>query len=206
MSRLISRIGYILFVVGWLVVIFKNNDLWNHFFAPTPLEVIGAQEAHSKNWRGKDVIVAVLDEGFDLEHLGLKSQTLPYRYNTDDRLPYADTSVIYKNGHYEFQSHGTHVSGIILGNASGKFKGVAPDAKLIPIKIGGRGGEKSLVRGLNLAQKSPAHIVNISMQLSFSGRWISPDVAQALVDLAQSGKITRVTQFAAKGWESKRKT
>ena len=189
MSRYIGRAGYVLFIVGWLFVITQQQPWWNSLFAPTPLEVIGADQAHSQNLSGKDVVVAVIDEGFDLDHAGLKPNALPFRYNTDDRLPYADTSVIYRNGHYEFQSHGTHVSGIILGNASGKFKGVAPNAKLIPIKVGGRGGEKALVKALNLAQKSTAHIVNISMQLSFSGRWISPDVVQALIDLAQSGKI-----------------
>lgn len=189
MSQKLARFGYLLFVMGWLVVIFKDSAWLDSFFKPSPLEYIGADKAHEENLTGKGVIVAVIDEGFDLDHKGLRAQALPYRYNTDDRLPYADTSVHYRNGRYEFESHGTHVSGIILGGESGKFKGVAPNAKLIPIKMGIRGGEKSFMKALELARKSPASIVNISMQLSYSGRWINREVRQAIVDLAQSGKI-----------------
>ena len=189
MSHKVGRIGYVLFLLGWMVVLTKDTPWVQDFFKPSPLETIGATLAHHQNLTGKGAIVAVIDEGFDLNHEGLRAQTLPYRYNTDDKLPYADISVYYHRGkkRYEFESHGTHVSGIILGG--GNLKGVAPDAKLIPIKMGIQSGEKSLIKALNLARQSAAQIVNISMQLSFSGRWINAEVRKAIVDLAQSGKI-----------------
>ncbi len=78
--------------------------------------------------KGKGVKVAIIDDGFDLEHQDLKDGYIApksfYRYNND-------VSHVEKNDH-----HGTACAGIIGAreNSYGMI-GVAPEATLIPIQI-----------------------------------------------------------------------
>ncbi len=86
-----------------------------------------------------------------------------------------------QNG-YQFESHGTHVTGIILG--------FAPKAEIIPIQLDEfGGGDQIFVKALRVATLSSARIVNISMRLSRTGRGVSPNVREALLALADSGKL-----------------
>jgi subtilisin family serine protease len=149
----------------------------------SPYAVVGAIHAHEKSFDGKGVVVAVLDEGFDSSHASLKDKfSSLHRYNTGGKKHQdVSESLIYENGKYTFDNHGTHVSGIILN--------LAPEAKIIPIKIEGFGGDQSFVKALQFAANSPAHIVNISMRLSYTSREISPNVRTALFQLAQAGKL-----------------
>lgn len=149
----------------------------------SPYVVVGVPHAHEKSLDGQGVIVAVLDEGFDTSHAFLKDRfSAINRHNTKNRKTWdIFESLIFNNGTYEFDSHGTHVSGIIST--------MAPQAEIIPIKIDGFAGDQNFVKALKLAAESPAHIVNISMRLSYTGREISPNVRLALFQLAQAGKL-----------------
>lgn len=149
----------------------------------SPYVVVGAPQAHEKLLDGRGVVVAVLDEGFDTSHTSLKNKfSSLHRHNTMNKKTWdISESLIFDKGKYEFDSHGTHVSGIILN--------LAPQAEIIPIKIDGFAGDQNFVKALQLATESPAHIVNISMRLSYTGREISPNVRLALFQLAQSGKL-----------------
>lgn len=149
----------------------------------SPYVLVGATYAHEQHLDGKGVVVAVLDEGFDSSHALLKDRfSSLHRYNTKNKKSQdISESLIFDDGKYTFDSHGTHVSGIILN--------LAPQTEIIPIKIEGFGGDQSFVKALHLAAKSPAHIVNISMRLSYTGREISPNVRTALFQLAQAGKL-----------------
>lgn len=147
----------------------------------SPHVVVEVPHAHEQQLNGKGVVVAVLDEGFDLSHTSFKNQFSPYRYNTNNKTRDVSETLIFKNGQYELESHGTHVTGIILSLAS--------QVRIIPIKIGGFGGDQAFVKALQIAASSPAHVVNISMRLSHTGREISPNVRSALIQLAQAGKL-----------------
>lgn len=149
----------------------------------SPYTVVGAPQAHAQSLDGKGVVVAVLDEGFDTSHKLLKDKFNDFhRYNTTSKKN-SDTSesIVFENGKYAFESHGTHVSGIIST--------VAPQVSIIPIKLGSLGGDQDFVKALQLAADSPAHVVNISMRLSHTGREVSPNVRDALLHLAQAGKL-----------------
>lgn len=141
--------------------------------------IVEASLEDKQNLDGTGVHVAVIDEGFDLSHTHLRFS--PYRYNTDNQTRDISETIIFDKEGYKFESHGTHVTGIILS--------LAPQVQVIPIKVGFLGGDQAFVRALNRAASSPAQIVNISMRLSHTGRELSPNVRQALLDLAQAGKL-----------------
>lgn len=177
---MLNRFIYALCLAALLVFMVKES--WK----PSPISpyvLVGAPHAHKKALDGKGVIVAVLDEGFDASHTFLKDKFSSLnRHNTiNKRTRDVSESLVFENGRYEFDSHGTHVSGIISN--------IAPQAEIIPIKIEGFAGDQNFVKALQLAAESPAHIVNISMRLSYTRREISPNVRLALFQLAQAGKL-----------------
>lgn len=177
---LLNRVIYGFCLAALLVFIVK--DSWKP--APvSPYGVVGLSHAHQKSFDGKGVVVAVIDEGFDTSHNVLKDNfSYVNRHNTiNKRTRDISESLVFENGKYEFDSHGTHVTGIILN--------LAPQVEIIPIKLGGFSGDQNFVKALQLAAESPAHVVNISMKLTYTGREISPNVRLALFQLAQAGKL-----------------
>lgn len=118
---------------------------------------IGAPAAWAKGYTGKGVKVAVLDTGVDTSHPDLKSQVAAAKNFTSAK----DTT-----DHF---GHGTHVASIIAGTgakSSGKYKGVAPDAKLLNAKVladDGSGDDSSILAGMEWAAAQGADIVNLSL-------------------------------------------
>lgn len=88
-----------------------------------------------KKSRGADVKVAVLDTGVDLDHPDIQKNLLPGKNFIDSsKEPWDDNS------------HGTHVAGIIAAeNNQIGMVGVAPDAKIIPVKVLNGQGSGDLV-------------------------------------------------------------
>ena len=76
---------------------------------------------------GKDVVVAVLDTGLDLDHPEFSGRIVDgYDFVSDDNDP-EDEGI---------SGHGTHVSGTIAGANDGVgITGVAYDAKIMPIRV-----------------------------------------------------------------------
>lgn len=147
----------------------------------SPQSVVEVSSAQDRHLDGKGIIVAVIDEGFDSSHTALKDKISHYRYNTNNNSRDVSETLIFEKGKYKFESHGTHVTGIISN--------FAPQVKVIPIKLGNFGGDQAFVKALHIAAESPAHIVNLSVRLSHTGREISPNVRKALIHLAQKGKL-----------------
>lgn len=88
-----------------------------------------------KKTKGEGIKIAVLDTGCDLDHPDLKSNLLPgLNLINSSKEPWDD------NG------HGTHVSGIIAAeNNEIGMVGVAPSAKIIPVKVLDKYGNGGLV-------------------------------------------------------------
>ncbi|NLY76358.1 MAG: S8 family peptidase [Firmicutes bacterium] len=89
----------------------------------------GALIPHQAGITGKGVVIAVLDTGID-PHPDLTTPSNRI-FAWKDLLNEEDSP-------YDDNGHGTHVAGIIAGNgrtSGGKYKGIAPDALLVGVKI-----------------------------------------------------------------------
>ncbi|MFF0271036.1 S8 family serine peptidase [Kribbella sp. NPDC004536] len=117
---------------------------------------IGAPIAWAAGYTGAGVPVAVVDSGIDPNHPDLKAVLAGERNFTTD--PDGDQL-----------GHGTHVASIIAGSAAasnGKYKGVAPGARLYDAKVCDQTGcsESSMIAGLEWAANDvKAKVVNVSI-------------------------------------------
>ncbi|MFS8102426.1 S8 family serine peptidase [Lentzea alba] len=119
---------------------------------------IGAPAAWLAGFTGKGVTVADLDTGYDPAHPDFQGVVVGHK----DFVTGGGTSV-------DEHGHGTHTAGIIAGSgaaSSGKYKGVAPDAKLLVGKVCGPSGScpnSAIIEGMEWAAHSGARVVNLSL-------------------------------------------
>lgn len=123
--------------IGWSISAFNLPNAWKHA-------------------QGEGVKIAVLDSGCDLNHPDLKHNLLPGKNFVNPRRPPQDDN-----------QHGTHVTGIICAeNNNLGMVGVAPKAKVIPVKVLDRNGNGSLLNvanGIRWAVNNGADIICMSL-------------------------------------------
>ncbi|MEU9187938.1 S8 family peptidase [Streptomyces sp. NPDC048484] len=118
---------------------------------------IGADKAWAAGYDGKGVKIAVLDTGVDATHADLVGQVVAEKNFSGA----ADATDRY--------GHGTHVASIAAGTgakSAGKYKGVAPGAKLLNGKVlddNGSGDDSGILAGMDWAAEQGADIVNLSL-------------------------------------------
>ena len=126
------------------------------------LDAIDAPEAWNVGASGEGVRVAMLDEGFDMDHLDLASN-INYDLSTSfvpgETVDYLLLDVF---------SHGSHTAGIVAAadNAFGTI-GVAPEAELVLVKVLsemlGYGEFSWIIEGIVYAADNDADIINMSL-------------------------------------------
>lgn len=116
---------------------------------------------------GRPVIVAVLDTGIDMNHPAFAGRLVPaedmYDFVDNDSDPSEEGSAAV--GPY---GHGTHVAGLIAM--------VAPDAKIMPIRVlgtDGRGDFFKLSQAIKFALDHGANVINLSLSTPNSSKLIS---------------------------------
>ncbi|MGM0836383.1 MAG: S8 family serine peptidase [Bacillota bacterium] len=137
---------------------------------------IGSHTAWEAGFTGEGVKVAVLDTGIDAQH--------------PDIAPQLDEAVSFVPGEEptDKNGHGTHVASTVLGTgeADGKSKGVAPDARLLVGKVlsdEGYGLDSWIIDGMEWASEN-AKIVNMSLGSSEPSDGTDP-MAQAVDRLSE---------------------
>lgn len=127
--------------------------------------------------RGAGVIVAVIDSGADLTHPDLMPNLLPNGYNFGDGN---DTP-------QDVLGHGTKVAGIIAARQNNQIgvSGLAPEAKILPLKVNA-GGQQSfssdqLASAVAYAVAQGAAIINLSLTVDQQTQTVR-DAIQAALD------------------------
>jgi thermitase len=126
------------------------NDQWG-------LPKIGVPTAWNVTMGNAAIVVAIVDSGVDPTHPDLHTQLLQgYDFVNDDADPSDD------NG------HGTRMAGIVAAatfNGIG-VAGIAPNCKLIPVKVlgaDGQGAYSTIANGITYAADHGARIINLSL-------------------------------------------
>ena len=139
---------------------------------------------------GKNVVVAIIDSGIDIDHPDFAGRILPQSYNSHtDQIGLAYVQ--------DDNMHGTHVSGIAAGalNDAAGVCGVAFEALILTIKANNPTDPRyfymdSLLRGINYAAQNGADIINMSLGRSY---YDGPDsLEQAVIAQAVASGVTVV--------------
>ncbi|ANU10129.1 hypothetical protein BBH88_07345 [Planococcus antarcticus DSM 14505] len=114
---------------------------------------IETERAWDKTMGSSDVVVAVLDSGFDINHPDLKEQIVKPHTTADSGFSVDD--------------HGTHVAGII-GSSIDNYEfgaGVAPKTSIMPIDVfvGETAYTSDVIEGIYQAVWAGADIINMSL-------------------------------------------
>lgn len=138
---------------------FKDNDkTWY-------LKKTGAFDVWDITKGNNEVVVAIVDNGFNLEHPEFKGKiTTPYNVWTHSQniFPHAEVD------------HGTHVAGtaIALADNGEGLCGIAPNCKFMPVQVADNKGVMtitSVLDGLLFALYQGADVINVSLGGSFRG-------------------------------------
>ncbi len=196
------------------------ND--SQFSSQTALSQINIDEAWAKS-KGAGVIVAVIDTGVDYDHKDLADNiwTNPNEIanngKDDDNNGYIDdtrgwdfikragSSCIYgedcsgrDNDPSDYNGHGTHVAGIIAAVQNNEYgiSGVAPKAKIMPLKAAYSVGYSAFLKSSDVAEaieyaiRNGADVVN----MSFAGSKLG-----VLSDVVKRAQELGVVMVAAAG-------
>jgi subtilisin family serine protease len=159
-------------------------DKVNHVTLNESVPLIGAPSVWSMGYDGTGVRIAILDTGIDATHPDVSGKIVNAVDMTDD----GTTDDLY--------GHGTHVAIIAAGTgtaSAGKFKGVAPGASLMNIKVLNRYGygyDSWIISGIQHATDSAANI--ISMSLGGSPTDGSDPLSQAVDAAVAKGVVVAV--------------
>lgn len=118
---------------------------------------------------GEGAVIAVIDDGFDIDHIefsGTGKVVFARNFDDDeaeeDPRPTDDT-----------QSHGTSVAGVACANGVQGASGVAPAASLMPLKCNGYLGSQAEADAFYWAADNGADVINCSWG-AVDGMWNDP--------------------------------
>lgn len=160
-------------------------------------EIIGAPALWEQNVEGENIVVAIIDSGVDITHDQLKNQLYTNTKEIangidDDKNGYIDDI----NG-YDFfdqtgivtdpSGHGTHVAGVIAADhTNGDALGVAPKAKILPLRFIGADGSGNLSDAMLAMDYAVAHGAKV-INASWGGAPCSKSLREKIQKLEDNG-------------------
>ena len=122
------------------------------------LKTINIDRAWDQTTGKNNIIIAVIDNGFDLNHPELKNKSVN-PYNVIDKTTNVSPSQ---------ENHGTHVTSTIVANGNNNqgLVGICPDCSFMPIKVEDQNGLMSntyIIDAILYAIKNKADVVNLSL-------------------------------------------
>ncbi|GIF98432.1 S8 family serine peptidase [Catellatospora citrea] len=138
-----------------------SDGQWFHSFLRT-------EEAH-RITEGAGVTVAVIDTGIDGTHPDLRGSILP-GMDLSEEGP--------GDGRTDKEGHGTAMAGLIA--AHGKVKGIAPAAKVLPVResVWGAGNTTDIVEAIRWATTQRVDVISVSLAEDLD----DPDMRAAVAD------------------------
>lgn len=169
--------------------------------ARTDFHVTGDRNSSETSYSKDDVVIAVIDTGIDASHVDLDGgKVIGFKDFVNNRT-----------AAYDDQGHGTHCASIAAGTGEGNsaYKGVAPGAALVGVKVlnsQGSGSMSNVVAGIDwaVANKSTYGIEIISLSLGTNGSSDGTDATSQAVNRAVDAGI--VVSAAAGNSGSYKKT
>ena len=124
----------------------------------SPAKYVNADKLWAKGVDGRGITVAVIDSGIDKNHPDLEGKIVGEKNFVDDEISADD-----------LLGHGTMVAGIIAGSGAasgGKYKGIAPGASLLNVKVidsSGDGKLSDIIAGIEWAIYNGANVLSLSL-------------------------------------------
>lgn len=164
---------------------------------------------NGKKEKGEDIIIAHPDSGY-MKHYELFNDKS--RIIEEYDLIEEDNDAI-----YEKATHGLATASVILGNQEGRIKGVAPKAKLLPIRVAKVDGKifptpvlighgmRRLRKAIEYAEEKNADIISISLggsNLFLGNKTFKKAIKRAknngIIIMAAAGNVVRLVVYPAK--------
>jgi subtilisin family serine protease len=127
-------------------------------------DLINAAGGWNRSFGSDQVVVAIIDDGFDLNHPEFAGKVVkPYNAYSQNRRVYSSSR----------HAHGTHVAGTAIAardNRAG-LSGIAPDCLLMPIQVADRDGTlaySAIIKGIYYAIQNGAQVINLSLGMQFN--------------------------------------
>jgi subtilisin family serine protease len=175
--------------------------------------VIRARELHAHGYTGMGVKVAVIDTGVDTDHSDLSDDLVGEACFCENAAggccPNGSSVQIGVGAAEDDQGHGTNVAGIITGRGGRSPSGVAPDSRLVAVKVLGSDGSGStagILSGLLWVIEShpDTRVVNLSLGGGYHEDYCDLASAETIAYAAvlDTMRLMGMTVFAAAGNES----
>ncbi len=154
--------------------LFQKEEGW----APPGVSLIAARKIWPSS-RGEGSVVAIIDTGIDYNHPDLKANVIG-----------GVSFVPGEHDYMDMNGHGTHVAGTIAAN--GVLLGVAPQAKLLGVKVlnkDGFGSYSDIVQGLKWTRswRGPAGEKANVVNMSLGGPFPNTTMHQEIIKLVEAG-------------------
>ncbi|OXM84263.1 S8 family peptidase [Paenibacillus rigui] len=154
---------------------------------------VGGTAARKKGITGKGVTIAILDTGIAAH---------PDLTKPGNRIAGFKDFIHGRSKPYDDNGHGTHVAGDAAGNgyaSKGKYRGIAPQAKLVGVKVldqNGSGFDSTIIRGIQWCitnrKRYGIRVLNLSLGKPATERWTRDPLCRAIDKAVKAGIVVTV--------------